>query len=82
MEDAMTETTTESETPQILSVTDKQATVQSANGRIIVVSRLGALDYYRLTKALGASANNPAPLIWPCWRPASSRSTNTFSREP
>jgi hypothetical protein len=55
----MTEMPTSSE-PQILNVTDKQATVQSANGRIIVVERIGALAYYRLTKALGASASNPA----------------------
>jgi hypothetical protein len=59
MEDVMNETPTSSE-PQILNVTDNQATIQSANGRIIVVSRLGALDYYRLTKVLGTSASNPA----------------------
>lgn len=58
-EDVMTETPTSSE-PQILNLTDKQATVQSANGRVIVVERIGALSYYKLTKVLGTSASNPA----------------------
>lgn len=36
------------------------ATVSDAKGRVITVRRLNALQVYRLTKALGASASNPA----------------------
>ena len=33
-----------------------------ARGRLIVVNRLNALQYYRLTKAMGAAAANPAAM--------------------
>jgi hypothetical protein len=33
-----------------------------ARGRVITVSRLNALQFYRLTKAMGATANNPAAM--------------------
>jgi hypothetical protein len=36
----------------ILKVEDGKATVEATNGRIIVVQKVGALDYHRLTKAL------------------------------
>lgn len=38
------------------------ASATDAKGRIITVGHLNALQYYRLTKALGATANNPASM--------------------
>lgn len=38
------------------------AQATDAKGRIITVGRLNALQYYRLTKALGAAANNRATM--------------------
>lgn len=46
---------------EVLKNTDRQTAVD-ARGRVIAVERLNALSYYRLTKLLGASANNNATL--------------------
>lgn len=63
MSEDKVETPTQAKTEaKILKVEDGKATVEAANHRIIVVSKIGALDYYRLTKALGASASNPATM--------------------
>ena len=53
-------TTTDTAT-QMLSTNDK-ATVTDARGRVIAVRRLNALQYYSLTKAMGADASNAATM--------------------
>jgi hypothetical protein len=48
-------------TKTVAAATEK-AIVNDARGRVIAVKKLGALDYYRLTKAMGASASSPATM--------------------
>lgn len=52
------------ETPtQTLAKTGKQvASHPDGRGRLITVSTLTALEYYRFTKAMGSSASNPATM--------------------
>lgn len=45
-----------------LAKTVETASATDARGRNITVGRLNALQYYRLTKALGATASNPATM--------------------
>ncbi len=42
--------------------TNETASEKDARGRVIEVARLNALKYYRLTKAMGASASNTAAM--------------------
>ena len=53
--------TTETPTQLVASAQDK-AIVTDARGRVIAVRRLSALQYYNLTKAMGADASNPATM--------------------
>ena len=56
------EAQTEAPKAKILKLEDGKATVEASHGRIIVVRKVKSLDYYRLTKTMGASANNPATM--------------------
>ena len=52
-----------SETPtEVLSKMIDTANAYDERGRLITVNRLNALQFYRLTKAMGATANNPAAM--------------------
>lgn len=53
--------TTETPTETIAKTTDT-ASHLDAKGRLITVINLNALQFYRLTKVLGASANNAAAM--------------------
>ena len=51
------------ETPsQIIASGNDIATATDAKGRVITVKRLNALQYYRLTKAMGMTAANPTTM--------------------
>ena len=54
----------EAETPSqsVARTAQEIATQTDARGRLITVNRLNALQYYRLTKAMGLTANNPASM--------------------
>jgi hypothetical protein len=46
----------------LISATRDKVLITDARGRVISVGRLNALQYYRLTKAMGATGNNPATM--------------------
>lgn len=51
-----------SEAVDSLIKSTETAMATDAKGRVITVKRLNALQYYRLTKALGGAAANPASM--------------------
>jgi hypothetical protein len=53
-----------SDTPSaiIAKAASETASATDARGRVITVHRLNALQYYRLTKAMGATASNAATM--------------------
>jgi hypothetical protein len=50
------------ETPSQVVGSKETASHTDARGRLITVNRLNALQFYRLTKAMGVNANNPATM--------------------
>jgi hypothetical protein len=50
------------EGPFLLKIDGANATVQAANGRVVVCKKVDALEYYKLTRVLGASASNSATI--------------------
>jgi hypothetical protein len=47
---------------QSVAKSKESATATDKQGRLITVNRLGALQFYRLTKIMGISAANPATM--------------------
>jgi hypothetical protein len=52
----------ETPTETMARSTQNKATAADARGRIIAVRRLSALQYFNLTKVMGADASNPAAM--------------------